>query len=165
MGVTAKDKTAQADARNVSTSEIPKRLPSFQQVDLVCFSFSRKIQEEGLRTYLFTYANYYESLSLDKMSQLFEIPKAKVLSMMSKMIINDELQAYMDQATDTIIIHRREPSRLQVLALQLAEKAALLVENNERQSEHRMIRDGRIGKGKKNKKANTKTPNRRKKTK
>ncbi len=42
------------------------------------------------------------------------------------------LQASLDEPTQTVMMHRTEPTRLQALALQLSEKVASLVENNER---------------------------------
>ncbi|WAR03840.1 EIF3C-like protein, partial [Mya arenaria] len=40
--------------------------------------------------------------------------------------------ASLDEPTQTVIMHRTEPTRLQALALQLSEKVGNLVENNER---------------------------------
>ena len=53
------------------------------------------------------------------------------------------LQASLDEPTQTVIMHRTEPSRLQSLALQLSEKVGTLVENNERILE---IKQGNFGK-------------------
>lgn len=44
----------------------------------------------------------------------------------------DFLQASLDQPTQTVVMHRTEPTSLQNMALQLAEKLGGLVENNER---------------------------------
>ena len=53
-------------------------------------------------------------------------------AIVAKMIINEELMASMDEPTECMVMHRTEPSRLQSLSLQLADKLAQLVENNER---------------------------------
>lgn len=92
----------------------------------------QKIQEESLRTYLFSYSSVYDSLSLDILSSMFELDKPVVHSIVSKMIINEELMASLDEPTQSVVMHRTEPSRLQSLALQLAEKMASLVDQNER---------------------------------
>ena len=42
------------------------------------------------------------------------------------------VQASLDEPTQSVVMHRTEPSRLQSLALQLAEKMASLVDQNER---------------------------------
>ncbi|KAL4617816.1 eukaryotic translation initiation factor 3 subunit C [Arapaima gigas] len=92
----------------------------------------RKIQEESLRTYLFTYSSVYDSISMETLSEMFELELPTVHSIISKMIINEELMASLDQPTQTVVMHRTEPTSLQNMALQLAEKLGALVENNER---------------------------------
>ncbi|KAA0725445.1 Eukaryotic translation initiation factor 3 subunit C [Triplophysa tibetana] len=92
----------------------------------------RKIQEESLRTYLFTYSSVYDSIRMEILSDMFELEIPTVHSIISKMIINEELMASLDQPTQTVVMHRTEPTSLQNMALQLAEKLGGLVENNER---------------------------------
>lgn len=46
-------------------------------------------------------------------------------------------QASLDQPTQTVVMHRTEPTAQQNLALQLAEKLGSLVENNERVFDHK----------------------------
>ncbi|XP_010726495.1 eukaryotic translation initiation factor 3 subunit C-like [Meleagris gallopavo] len=46
-------------------------------------------------------------------------------------------QASLDQPTQTVMMHRTEPTAQQNLALQLAEKLGALVENNERVLDHK----------------------------
>uniref|UniRef100_H2LPF9 Eukaryotic translation initiation factor 3 subunit C n=1 Tax=Oryzias latipes TaxID=8090 RepID=H2LPF9_ORYLA len=92
----------------------------------------RKIQEESLRTYLFTYSSVYDSISMEILSEMFQLEMPTVHSIISKMIINEELMASLDQPTQTVVMHRTEPTSLQNMALQLAEKLGSLVENNER---------------------------------
>ncbi|XP_052799625.1 eukaryotic translation initiation factor 3 subunit C-like isoform X2 [Mya arenaria] len=98
----------------------------------VCDMIVSKIQEESLRTYLFTYSSVYDTLSLVTLADMFELDVYKVHSIISKMVINEELMASLDEPTQTVIMHRTEPTRLQALALQLSEKVGNLVENNER---------------------------------
>jgi len=93
---------------------------------------TRKIQEESLRTYLFTYSSVYDSLSLVTLAEMFELEKPVVHSIISKMIINEELMASLDEPTQSVVMHRTEPTRLQSLALQLSEKVSSLVECNEK---------------------------------
>lgn len=51
----------------------------------------RLIKEESLRTYLFTYSNVYASISMHTLAEMFELKKPVVHSIISKMIINEEL--------------------------------------------------------------------------
>ncbi|KAF6025727.1 EIF3C [Bugula neritina] len=104
----------------------------FTNSDLVRDMITLKIQEETLRTYLFTYSSIYTSLSMEILAEMFELPKATIHSIISKMIINEELMASLDEPTQSVVMHRTEPSRLQSIALQLSDKVGSLVENNER---------------------------------
>ncbi|KAI0199908.1 eukaryotic translation initiation factor 3 subunit 8 N-terminus-domain-containing protein [Astrocystis sublimbata] len=99
---------------------------------------SKQIQEEGLRTYLFTYAPFYDTLAVSTLSSMFELDDRKVASLVSKMISHEELAAALDQVTSTVIFRKGvELSRLQSLALTLSDKAAALIETNERTLEQR----------------------------
>ncbi|KAK6949805.1 hypothetical protein K445DRAFT_321577 [Daldinia sp. EC12] len=99
---------------------------------------SKQIQEEGLRTYLFTYAPYYDTLAISTLSSMFELEDRKVSAIVSKMISHEELAAALDQVTSTVIFRKGvELSRLQSLALTLSDKAAQLIETNERTLEQR----------------------------
>merc|ERR1712025_480585 len=109
----------------------------FYDADSVRAMLSRKIQEESLRTYLFTYSNVYDSISIPVLAELFELEVNNVHALVSKMIINEELMASMDQPSQCIVMHKSEPSRLQSIALQLSDKVSQLVENNERLLEQR----------------------------
>lgn len=104
----------------------------FHEADRVRKMLGQKIQEESLRTYLFTYSHVYDSISLIKLSEMFELPHSTVHAVISKMIINEEIMASLDEPTSCLVMHRTEPSSLQSLSLQLADKLYNLVENNER---------------------------------
>merc|ERR1719438_387147 len=104
----------------------------FYDADNVRKMISKKIQEESMRTYLFTYSNVYDSISIPLLAEMFELEENLVHALVSKMIIAEELMASLDQPSQCIVMHRTEPSRVQALALQLSDKVSQLVENNER---------------------------------
>ncbi|KAL7537813.1 hypothetical protein ACHAXR_008109, partial [Thalassiosira sp. AJA248-18] len=93
---------------------------------------TENIKQTGLRTYLLAFSSQYDSLSHGQLCDMFEMEKNEVHSVVSKMMINRDLIASWDQPTGTIVMRKVEPSALQVLALQFAEKAASLVDANER---------------------------------
>lgn len=104
----------------------------FYQADKVRTMLTRLIKEEALRTYLFTYSHVYDSISMPTLAEMFELEHNLVHSTISKMIMNRELMASLDDPTQTVVMHRSEPSRLQSLALQLTDKVNNFVDSNER---------------------------------
>ncbi|XP_055325708.1 eukaryotic translation initiation factor 3 subunit C [Sitodiplosis mosellana] len=104
----------------------------FYEADRVRDMLTKFIKEESLRTYLFTYSNVYSSISMPSLADMFDLALPKVHSVISKMIINEELMASLDDPTDTVVMHRSEPSRLQALSMQLVDKVTNLVDANER---------------------------------
>jgi translation initiation factor 3 subunit C len=101
-------------------------------------SLSREIQEQGLRTYLLTYGQYYVSLSLNDLCSLFELSEGDVRGIINKMIINEEFYASWDQLSDSVIVNCVEPSKLQSWALNYADKMNAFLESGE-SSEQRPV--------------------------
>ncbi|XGW20917.1 hypothetical protein V3C99_004135 [Haemonchus contortus] len=77
------------------------------------------------------YSTVYTTVSLEKLATLFELDKKQVHSVISKMIIQEELSATLDEPTDCLMMHRVEPSRLQMIALNFTDKLQQLADNNE----------------------------------
>ncbi|KAI8600514.1 eukaryotic translation initiation factor 3 subunit 8 N-terminus-domain-containing protein [Dissophora ornata] len=102
----------------------------------------RKIQEEGLRTYLFTNASYYSSVSLEQLAKMFDLPLANVISIVSKMVWSEELSASIDQVSNVVVLHHVQLTKLQALALAFADKASGFVESNEKLLESKTPQQG-----------------------
>lgn len=117
----------------------------FHRPDSVRSMLEGKIREGSLRAYLFTYSNVYDSISIAVLAKMFDLDRSTVHSIVSKMIINEELMASLDEPTQSIVMHRTEPSRLQGLALQMAEKINYMVDQNVRVSEHKQYGNERQG--------------------
>ena len=99
---------------------------------------AKQVQEEGLRTYLFTYAPFYDTLSVGTLSEMFELSAEKVAAVVMKMMSHEELSASLDNTASTVIFHKGvELSRLQGLSLALSDKASALIETNERTLEQK----------------------------
>jgi translation initiation factor 3 subunit C len=77
-------------------------------------------------------AQFYLSLSSQQLCELYDLPPRRVHAIVSKMIAEEALPASHDQPTGTIVIHHQELTRLQMLSSQFADKAAILVDLNER---------------------------------
>jgi len=92
----------------------------------------RQIQVEGVRAYLISSYAHYDSIALEAIAERFELTKEEVHAIVSKMMLSSsEIHACWDQPTATVVVQRTEPSKLQFLALQLADKVASFVETNE----------------------------------
>lgn len=91
-----------------------------------------KVQVEALRTYLLAFSAEYDSVSLARLTEMFKLDDKTVHSVVSKMMLNEELAGAWDQASQAIVLHKTERSSLQVAALQFADKLSQIVENNER---------------------------------
>jgi len=109
----------------------------FHNADEVRAMLERKVQEESLRTYLFTHSPVYDSISLRVLSTMFELPHDTTHAIISKMIINEEVMGSLDEPTQCLVMHKTEPSPLQSLSLQCADKLHNIVENNDRTFEQK----------------------------
>ncbi|OAX78769.1 eukaryotic translation initiation factor 3 subunit C, partial [Emergomyces africanus] len=108
------------------------------QPDKIKAMLGEQIQEEGLRTYLFTYAPFYDTLSISTLSDMFELSPKKIAAIVSRMISHEELAAALDQVNDAIIFRKGvELSRLQSQIVTLADKSMSLLEANEKTLEQR----------------------------
>ncbi|KAF9884398.1 Translation initiation factor 3 subunit c [Aspergillus nanangensis] len=108
------------------------------QPDKIKEMLSQQIQEEGLRTYLFTYAPFYDSVSIASLATMFELPEKKIGAIISRMISHEELGAALDQVNNAIVFRKGvELSRLQSQIVTLADKSMNLLEGNEKTLEQR----------------------------
>ncbi|SNX84567.1 probable Eukaryotic translation initiation factor 3 subunit C [Melanopsichium pennsylvanicum] len=123
----------------IADIKIWKLMPGSEDVKAM---LAKRIQEVGLRTYLFSYSAYYESVSLTHLAATFDVEEKVVKAMVSKMIYNDELAASLDPSANVVAFHRLELSKVQQLAATLADKANSMLEQNER------LLDAKLGEGK-----------------
>ncbi|KAI1909789.1 Translation initiation factor 3 subunit c [Ophidiomyces ophidiicola] len=108
------------------------------QPDKIKTMLTQQIQEEGLRTYLFTYAPFYDTLSISTLSNMFDLPEKKISAIISRMISHEELAAALDQVNNAIVFRKGvELSRLQSQIVTLADKSMSLLEANEKSLEQR----------------------------
>ncbi|ORY79880.1 eukaryotic translation initiation factor 3 subunit 8 N-terminus-domain-containing protein [Protomyces lactucae-debilis] len=101
------------------------------QPDSIRAMLKQKVKEEGLRTYLFSYAPFYESVKLAQLASLFDLSAEETRMTVSRLIAQDELTATLAADDESLTFFRQDQTRLQVQAVQLAEKAQRLVEQNE----------------------------------
>ncbi|KAG5439245.1 hypothetical protein PCANB_001544 [Pneumocystis canis] len=111
-------------------------MPEAQKIKNI---LTTRIQEEAVRTYLFTYSSFYDTISISRLSEMFDLPKKNITALVSKMISHDEISAALDQVHNTIVIRRVELSRLQNMALILIDKVQTFVDHNEKLLEQKSI--------------------------
>jgi len=93
-----------------------------------------KIQEEGLKTYLFSYGSHYDTLKLSELASMFEVDEKQVHVLVCKMVAMDEIAATLDEVNGLVLMQSgAEQTRLQYLAAAYGEKINQLVETNEKQ--------------------------------
>jgi len=104
---------------------------------------TQKIKEAALKTFLHEYSPLYNALSNESLASLMNLSISEVQGIISKMIISGDYEASWDQPTGTLLAHKEEVTKFQYLALQLAEKANICIENNEK------LADAKVGSFKK----------------
>ena len=82
-------------------------------------------------------AKQYKSFSISTLSSMFEMDAKEVKKIVSKLIINNRLQAHIDRENGLVVIDQEgaDINQLQQLSLQYVSKIENLVKNNERMVE------------------------------
>jgi len=95
---------------------------------------SLKIREQSLRSYILLSLPYYTHISLTHLSEYFSLSESEVQSIVSFMIIDEEIHASLDGPQKLLVLHSSGDTltRLQWLAGQFADKTVGFVEMNER---------------------------------
>jgi translation initiation factor 3 subunit C len=91
-----------------------------------------KIKEEAIKTYLLTFCQHYESVSIAHLGNIFEVDTLTIQRIASKMIYAKELSAALDQTNGVLVMYAVDATPLQMLTLQIAERLSGLAESNER---------------------------------
>ncbi|KAL9644387.1 hypothetical protein ABK040_013616 [Willaertia magna] len=112
--------------------------------DQVKEMLKKKIKVSALKAYIFKFSKHYDTMSIDLLSKMFDLPASKIHSIVNKMIINEEFYAGFDHTNSTIVVYHSEPSNLQYSALQLTERLSNLVEYNEKLYEAKMQGGGYV---------------------
>jgi len=92
---------------------------------------TEKVKIEAIRTFLFSYASIYDAFHIDQLVGMFGLEAKIVHSVVSKMMIKEEITAFWDESSKYVLVQHVEPSPLQRLSLLLADRAALCVQHNE----------------------------------
>lgn len=97
-------------------------------------ALTAKFKEAALKAFLCRGTKTYESFSVESLLRQFELPKARLYQIISKMIVKNKLQAHFDTKQELLIVDTQsnDTNELQQLSTQYVDKLELMVENNER---------------------------------
>lgn len=108
------------------------------------------IQEESLRTYIFTYAPHYECLGIDTLGSMFSLSNSRVKTLISKMISQDHLVATFDANDEFILLDSSSTTantRLEYLLNYFADKSSVFADANDKLVEAKNLASGDSRKG------------------
>lgn len=91
----------------------------------------QNIKQEALRTYLFTYGHLYSSYSVGNLTEMFQLPREKIHSLLSKMMLRNELQALWDQTGEFVLLNHKQASKIQNDSLVVVDKLLQFIDCNE----------------------------------
>eukprot|EP01053_Blabericola_migrator_P002211 Blabericola_migrator_1__2210@NODE_160_length_12527_cov_93_130417_g140_i0_p1_GENE_NODE_160_length_12527_cov_93_130417_g140_i0NODE_160_length_12527_cov_93_130417_g140_i0_p1_ORF_typecomplete_len930_score225_94eIF3c_N/PF05470_12/2_9e127PCI/PF01399_27/3_1e08_NODE_160_length_12527_cov_93_130417_g140_i0804910838 len=89
------------------------------------------VKAVALKAYILNYSSTYDSMSVEHMCEMFALGKDDVYSIVSKMIIAQELSAFWDAESEVVLINRTKPSKLQSSALTLVDQISTLLDQSE----------------------------------
>lgn len=108
-----------------------KSIPTWKllsNADTVLENLAERVQIESLKTFFFTYKRFYDKLSIDKMSELFGVPKDKVVEIMEFIIAEYDIEAKLDESKTIVIIEGDEITKLEEVALKLNKEVKIAKE-------------------------------------
>jgi len=91
-----------------------------------------KVKEQAFKCYLLTIQNIYDSVNIESIAKDFELDKDYVHSMISKLVFNKEIKAYLDIDSNCLIFEKGDVNKLESKAITLADRVATLLANNEK---------------------------------
>lgn len=124
-------------SRLCTSAKAWESLPCFNQGtrDMVI----NRIKESALCTFIFSYGSSFESVSLEYLSETFELPIASVVELVNNLIPETGITASFDQDRKFLVWKNSvELTRIQEVALVLSDKVQVIIDRNEETSE--MIR-------------------------
>ena len=93
------------------------------------------MKRECLRCYLYRYGCVYKTISIKRLSEMFELSQSHTIQFISKLIItagSDSKFASLDEITNCVVMHQSPPMPIQRTALEYSDKLSFLIEQNEK---------------------------------
>jgi len=91
-----------------------------------------KVKEQAFKCYLTTIQSCYDAIDIQSLATKFELEKDAIHSMISKLVFNKEIKAYLDTESNCLIFEKADVNHLESKALRLADRVSTLLVNNEK---------------------------------
>jgi translation initiation factor 3 subunit C len=91
-----------------------------------------KVKEQAFKCYVFSLQNCYDSISIESIATRFDLDKDAVHAIISKLVFNREIKAYLDIDSNCLIFEKGDTNKLESKALILADRVSTLLVNNEK---------------------------------
>lgn len=112
------------------------------QSDSIKHSLTRRIQEESLSTFVVNSAPHCDSLSVADLSSMFSLDSKSVIQILTRMILNEQLFGYLDEAEEFITIDSSQYNNgLETLSTSLIDKIITFADTNQKLAESRSNMD------------------------
>jgi len=91
-----------------------------------------RVKEQGFKCHLHNIRNVYDAINIQSLARQFDLETNTVHSMISKLVFNREIKAYLDVESDCLIFEKTDVNKLENRALVLADRVSTLLVNNEK---------------------------------
>ena len=116
-------------------------MPQFESIKNV---LTHKIQEESLSTFVVNCSQYCDSLSVADLSSMFSLDSKSVSQILSRMILNEQLFGYLDEADEFVIMDTRlshSTNGLEAASISMIDKIISFSDINQKLAESRSNMD------------------------
>ncbi|CCC69809.1 hypothetical protein NCAS_0D02280 [Naumovozyma castellii] len=101
-------------------------------------NLTERVQVESLKTYFFTYKRFYASFSVKKLSELFSLPEAKIITILESVISQYDIAAKFNEENTILIVEKGdEITKLEEIALKLNKEVKIVKERLNPSNNHR----------------------------
>ncbi|CDH15844.1 probable Eukaryotic translation initiation factor 3 subunit C [Zygosaccharomyces bailii ISA1307] len=97
--------------------------------DYVLDNLAERVQVESLKTYFFTYKRFYSNISIERFSELFNLPEARVLEVLESVINEYDINAKLNEEKTFVTVEKGEEiTKLEEVALKLNKEVKIAKE-------------------------------------
>ncbi|CAD7976253.1 unnamed protein product [Amoebophrya sp. A25] len=96
-------------------------------------TLERLLKEQAVRCYCLKHTSAYDSLDLEQLTEMFQLPEKQIHSICSRMILDGEVPLFWDKSSRILIVrHEDSNSKFQRLTMSVADRCGNAIEQHER---------------------------------